>query len=52
MYWNLLNNLPQKGVNKVVTPSILKMDKRTCDSLLNGILEEKRKEDYTKKVIQ
>ena len=40
-YWNLLNNLPTKKVDEIVTKSILEMDKRSCENLLQSILEEK-----------
>ena len=39
--WNLLNHLKQSTVEAVVTDSILLMDKRACDNLLNAILKEK-----------
>jgi hypothetical protein len=40
-YWNLLNNLPPKVVELIVTKRILEMDKRSCENLLQSILEEK-----------
>lgn len=47
-YWNLLNNLPRKRVGHIVTDSVLKMDKRSCENLLKAILEEKKEEDFRK----
>ena len=41
-FWYLLNHMPRSQVNSVVTPSILRMDQRSCDELLKGILEEKK----------
>jgi hypothetical protein len=35
-------------VSNIVTPSVLKMDKRSCDNLLKEILKEKREEDEKK----
>lgn len=40
-YWQILNHLPSKGVERIVTDKILKFDKVSCDSILKGILEEK-----------
>ena len=47
-YWNLLNNLPRKRVGHIVTDSVLKMDKRSCENLLKAMLEEKKEEDFRK----
>lgn len=44
-YWNLLNHIPQNQVDNIVTDSILKMDKMSCDNLLNSILVDKVNED-------
>ena len=41
-YWNMLNHLPSKGVNRIVTDKILDLDKSSCDRILQGILEEKQ----------
>lgn len=51
-YWNLLNNLPQKRVEQIVTDSVLKMDKKSCENLLKAILEEKKLEDVKKSIVQ
>ena len=40
-YWNMLNHLPSKGVDRIVTEKILDMDKASCDQILQSILEEK-----------
>jgi len=40
-----MNNLPKRKVSELVTPAILEMDKRTCEGLIQGILEEKKIED-------
>ena len=50
-YWNLLNNLPKEKVQHVVTDKVLEMDRRTCQSLLNAILEEKRDEDTRRSIM-
>lgn len=47
-YWNLLNHLPSNQVSNIVTPLVLKMDKRSCDNLLKEILKEKKEEDQKK----
>ena len=47
-YWNMLNHLPSKGVDRIVTDKILDMDKISCDSILQGILEEKQLADMKK----
>ena len=44
-YWQQLNNLPAKGVDKIVNPTILKYDKNSCDYILKRILDSKQKED-------
>ena len=51
-YWQLLNHVSAKGVKNIVTPSVLMMDKRSCDSLLRGILKEKIMDDERKNLIQ
>lgn len=38
----MLNHLPSKGVNRIVTDKILDFDKTSCDRILQGILEEKQ----------
>jgi len=45
-YWQILNHLPAKGVERIVTDRILHFDKITCDRILKEILEEKQMEDY------
>ena len=40
-YWGMINHLPSKGVERIVTDKILDMDKTSCDRILQGILEEK-----------
>lgn len=47
-YWGMLNHLPPKGVSRIVTDKILSMDKVSCDSILQGILEEKQRDDLAK----
>lgn len=44
-YWNLLNHAPEATVKNIVTQRVLNMDKRSCDNLLNAILDEKRQDD-------
>ena len=51
-YWQLLNHVSKKQVNSIVTKNILNMDKRSCDSLLKGILKEKMQDDDKKSLIQ
>jgi hypothetical protein len=51
-YWNLLNNLPHKRVQHIVTNKVLEMDKRSCENLLQAILEEKKDEDIRKATVQ
>ena len=51
-YWQILNHLPSKGVERIVTDKILKYDKVSFDSILQGILEEKQIDDYRKNLIQ
>ena len=51
-YWNLLNNLPKKVIDSIITPSVLQMDKNTVDRFLKDILEEKSVEDNKKSMIQ
>lgn len=50
-YWNLLNNLPKGRVDHIVTDSVLQMDKRSCENLLQAILDEKKDEDLKKSLI-
>ena len=50
-YWHLLNHVSKKQVKNIVTPNILNMDKRSCDSLLKGILKEKKDDDAKKNLI-
>ena len=45
-YWNMLNHLPSKGVDRIVTEKILDMDKVSCDQILQSILEEKQLAEY------
>ena len=47
-YWNMLNHLPSKGVERIVTDKILDMDKVSCDRILQSILEEKQISDIKK----
>ena len=47
-YWSMLNHLPSKGVDRIVTDKILDMDKVTCDRILQSILEEKQIDDIRK----
>jgi hypothetical protein len=35
-------------VSHIVTPKVLEMDKRSCENLLQAILEEKKEEDTRK----
>lgn len=51
-YWNLLNNLPKNRVGHIVTDSVLQMDKRSCENLLQAILDEKSDEDFKNNMIQ
>lgn len=51
-YWQLLNHVSSKQVKNIVTPNVLMMDKRSCDSLLKGILKEKMLDDEKKNLIQ
>lgn len=51
-YWNLLNNMPKDTVDSIVTPSVLKMDKVSCDNLLKNLLDEKIKEDEKKEIVK
>ena len=50
-YWNLLNHLPSNQVKNIVTPLVLRLDKRSCDNLLKEILKEKREEDEKKNLM-
>jgi hypothetical protein len=47
-YWQLLNNLPQKGVDRVVTKLVLNADKQSCSRILTRIFEQKKYEDDKK----
>lgn len=47
-YWQMLNHLPPKGVNKIVTDRILEYDKTSCDRILQNILTEKVIEEERK----
>ena len=51
-YWNILNHVPKSSVAGIVTKSVLRMDKRSCDNLLNAIFLDKLEEDARKKIIQ
>ena len=51
-YWNLLNHLPSNQVNSIVTPLVLRLDKRSCDNLLKEILKEKKEDDEIKRAIR
>ena len=51
MYWNLLNNLPKHRIDHIVTNKVLNMDKKSCENLLQIILDEKKDEDYRKALI-
>lgn len=33
-YWQLLNHLPPKGVDKIVNEQVLKQDKGSCERIL------------------
>jgi len=46
--WQLLNHLPPKGVDKIVTDFVLKQDKGSCERILQKILDEKKSEDLKK----
>lgn len=47
-YWGLINNLPQSTVKAIITDSVLRMDQRSCDTILRAMLKEKQEEDYKK----
>lgn len=51
-YWNILNHVPKEKVSSIVTKRILEMDKKSCDGLLNAIIDEKRAEDTKQNLIQ
>ena len=51
-FWYLLNHMPKSQVSSVVTPRILQMDQRSCDELLQGILEEKQQDGIKQSLIQ
>ena len=44
----MLNHLPSKGVERIVTDKIIDMDKVSCDRILQSILEEKETSDIRK----
>ena len=44
--------MPKDTVDSIVTPSVLKMDKASCDNLLKNLLEEKIKEDEKKEIVK
>ena len=50
-YWQLMNDLPKHRVNHLVTPYILKLDKRSCNEILNSFLKEKQTEDVRKQIM-
>ena len=50
-YWNMINHLPAKGVERIVTDKILDMDKVSCDRILKSILEEKQTEDMKRQTM-
>ncbi len=50
-FWGYLNHMPKNQVNCIVTKRVLQMDKRSCDNLLNAILEDKKEEDFKKRTI-
>jgi hypothetical protein len=37
-------------INRIVTPSILKMDKLSCENLLNSLLDQKKEESFMKQI--
>ena len=45
-YWGMLNHLPVKGVERIVTDKILDMDRETCDRILRNILQENQRRDF------
>ena len=51
-YWQMLNHLPPKGVDRIVTDRILGYDKQSCDRILQSILIEKKMEDMRRQKIQ
>jgi len=48
----LINHIPPDHVKSIVTDKILEMDQRSCDNLLNAILQEKKEEDQKKRIKQ
>ena len=44
--------MPQKTVNSVVTEKVLRMDKQSCEHILKAILEDKKRDEYKKKMIE
>ncbi len=49
-YWNLINNMPKKTVKSIITDYVLKMDQRSCDTILTAILKEKQEEDIRRQI--
>jgi hypothetical protein len=49
-YWGLINNLPQSTVKAIITDSVLRMDQRSCDTILKAMLREKQEEDFKKQI--
>ena len=43
-----MNHLPENQVKNIVTKRVLNMDKRSCENLLQAILDEK-KHDHDKR---
>ena len=48
--WSLLNNMPEDHIKKVVTDKVLRMDKNTCQSILEKMLTEKKNEEMKKDI--
>jgi len=44
-YWQQLNQLPKKGVEKIVNDRIIEKDRQTCDNILTSIFEDKKKQE-------
>lgn len=40
-YWSLINDLPKSTVKTIITDNVLKMDQRSCDTILKAMLREK-----------
>jgi len=49
-YWSLINNLPKSTVKSIITDNVLRMDQRSCDTILRAILKEKQEEDTRKQI--